>query len=265
MMRIHRVGFENRDKYNQALLQFEAFFRYPLGKDYFTINHGDDYFKFFDTLGEPYFFIAKESDEIIGVCVAVLRTIDIPPQEKVWYLCDTKVHPNYQGHGVVQKIFKYAFPGCWKISKTVYAITMDRAGSFPNKMASFAGRIPHLNIKFKGTLEFYLLEIGHNGSRHFVEKNKHRFTSLDGIKNLVLESSGQPVRWMHYAQPHSSPTLWSNKPMGDDNGVKFMVCCPQDSEQSVYFQEMGLQAVSTASIIANFDPSSWDFVKSCDI
>ena len=51
-----------------ALKNFEAEFRYPLGRDrWFTISHGEDYTRFFRAIGEARCFIACRDARVIGV------------------------------------------------------------------------------------------------------------------------------------------------------------------------------------------------------
>ena len=51
-----------------ALKNFEAQFRYPLGRDrWFTISHGEDYTRFFRAIGEARCFIARRDAGVIGV------------------------------------------------------------------------------------------------------------------------------------------------------------------------------------------------------
>lgn len=258
MIQIQSIDFDNRDKYNQALLDFETLFKYPFGVDHFQIDHGKNYFKFFDFLGEPYFFVATENNEIRAICVAVLKSTNVPNYQKVWYLCDLKVHPDYQGQSIAQKILHYSFTRCSQISKKVYGVSMNADSGF-NKMINFAQRFSYLGIKFQQTLEFYLLDREKKEAKKFIESNENKFISLTGIKDLVLESSGKPLRFVHYVgsfQPLA--TKWDHK-------MKFMICCSQNSKLSSNFKNQKIYPVTTASVLANFEVNCWDFIKSCDI
>jgi hypothetical protein len=259
MIQIHDIDFKSRDKYNKVLLDFENLFKYPFGNDYFKINHGENYFKFFDLLGEPCFFIAKEDNKVLAICVAILKTVNLDPYEKVWYLCDLKVHPHYQGRFIVQKILNYAHLRCSKTSNKVYGISMNQATSYSNKFINYAQRLPYLNIKFQEILEFYLLDKHQKESNEFIKSNKNRFVSLTGIKDLILESSGKPLSFMHYvASSHHTVTLLEDE-------MKFMVCCPKNSKLSNIFKDLNIYPITTASILANFESNSWDLINSSEI
>lgn len=47
MIKIIEIDTSTVSKYSDQLQEFEQNFRYPLGNDYFAIDHGNDYFAFF--------------------------------------------------------------------------------------------------------------------------------------------------------------------------------------------------------------------------
>jgi hypothetical protein len=51
MMRIVTIERGERAPYAERVVQLEAGASYPLGDDRFTLDHGEDYFAFFDRLG----------------------------------------------------------------------------------------------------------------------------------------------------------------------------------------------------------------------
>lgn len=253
MIAVQQINLANRAYYNDALLNFEKLFRYPLGDDYFTIDHGADYFKFFDLLGTPYCFIAQEDGVVVGVCMAVLRNVS----EKIWYLCDFKVHQNYQGRFIAHKILKHVFATCSAISKKVYAISMNNNSSLNNRIVEFAKRIPYLRIELQAILDFYLLDKSNPDALKFIKTNQ--FISLTGIKDLVLASSGKLLNFMHCVGQPACNTIEA------DMRKELMVCCVQSSQLANDFKKWRLRPMASASVIANFTPLNWDFIKSCDI
>ena len=90
-----RLDRKNRSQYENSIAELEKIASYPLGEDRFTIDHGSDYFAFFDRLGETVFHIYLDGPKVVALGAAVLRTIPNTDgkEQKVWYLCDLKVHP----------------------------------------------------------------------------------------------------------------------------------------------------------------------------
>ena len=256
MINIHEISFDERLKYNNALLEFEKLFEYPFGEDFFVIDHGLDYFKFFDNLGDPHFFIAEEDGQIIGISVSVLQELLVNKIGKVWYLCDLKIHPKYRGRFIVQKILKYAFFKYFEVSKKVYGVIMNGSN---NRVLKFNQKLPYLNLKFQTTVEFYLLDNSKDESKNFIKNNEYQFLSYRGIKDLILKSSNNRLDFVHYTLK-----VQKEKPL-TNNQTKFMFCCEKNSELSKYFKNIDLLPSSDATVVANFELDSWDFIKSSDI
>lgn len=85
---------------SQALAEFEAQFRYPLGPGRsFRISHGRDYVTFFQAMGEARVFVAERGGIVLGTLAAIVRTLRFPDGEtrRVAYLCDLKVTPQARG------------------------------------------------------------------------------------------------------------------------------------------------------------------------
>lgn len=68
--------------------------KYPLGNDQFEIDHGPEYFKFFERLGEIYFSVVvdENSSKIAAVVCGVLRNFPAKKKQKLraWYFCNLK-------------------------------------------------------------------------------------------------------------------------------------------------------------------------------
>ena len=265
---VQDIPFEKRQDYNQTLLDFESLFSYPLGMDHFRIDHGDNYFKFFNTLGQAQFCVALENQSVIGVCVAVLKDIGSSSVGKVWYLCDLKVHPLHQRKSIASSMLNHLFLKYSKVSSKIYAVSMNSANSSVNNITSVARQVPSVDIKIQGTLEFYLLSQGDKKSSEFIDENKQKFISLAGVKDLILNSTGMPLKFVHYmgaaASPQERPFFEPDQEIKDKQ-LQFMVCCPPASKLSKAFKSWGLQPMATGSVVANFQHPSWDFIKSCDI
>ena len=105
---------------------------------------------------------------------------------------------------------------------------------------------PHLDIDLLATLGFYLLDFTKSESQLFVKENYKNFRLSSGIKDLILESSGEKLEFIHY-------TNNSCKESGEINtNMKFMTCCPENSKLSRYFQENEIVQTASSSVIGNF-------------
>ena len=98
-MRFHRLTFQERQLFQPGIVAIEKIATYPLGDDFFKIDHGVDYFAFFDRLGKLNYYIMCDGEHVAAVGAGVLRQVPYlqgkSPQE-AWYLCDLKVHPHDQ-------------------------------------------------------------------------------------------------------------------------------------------------------------------------
>lgn len=97
----------SREFYSTELQNFEKKFTYALGDEWFNIIHGaketEDYFSFFEQMGDVHYFIACYNEKIVGAACAILRNGD---EGKYWYLCDVKVLKKFRGKGILEKIFR---------------------------------------------------------------------------------------------------------------------------------------------------------------
>lgn len=262
MLKIKEISLQEREYYNKYLLNFEKSFSYPLGSDRFRIKHGSYYFTFFDRIGDAKFLIAEHDKQIVAICAAVLRklTIDSNKDPKfVWYICDLKVHPDYQNLSIVQSILRYGYKKYSKISTSCYGVSMN-SNTVSNRMVNFASRIPLLKLSAKQQLNFYLLSKSQGAyAQRFILRNS--FISLANIKDLILASTKQPLEFMHFTNSINIKTAQ----ILVKNNISYMVCWVDSSVSDLEFKKNGLQPVATATIIANFTPDNWDFIKTHEI
>ena len=86
----------------ERIATFEKSIRYPYGRDFFSIDHGEDYLAFFNRLGKPHYLVAGQDEKPAAMACGVLRNLD---GTKVWYLGDLKVDPAYRGRRLPAKLF----------------------------------------------------------------------------------------------------------------------------------------------------------------
>jgi len=87
----------------RALCDFERQFQYPLGQDWFRICHGEDYSRFYQSLGLASHVVVQDDSGIVAVCGAVIRELYEPAQglRKVLYLGDLKIAAHARGGRVL--------------------------------------------------------------------------------------------------------------------------------------------------------------------
>lgn len=124
MIKIKKIDLTNnisRKQYSSRLQQFENEFNYPLGEKTFYIQHGgdlnNDYFTFFEQMGDVHYLVAEQNNIVVGAGCAVLREIN---NEKVWYLCDFKINKDYRGKKILERMtLKYFIPFYIKSKKMI--------------------------------------------------------------------------------------------------------------------------------------------------
>ncbi len=118
-----------------ALEEFEAPFRYPLGKAAsFSISHGRDYITFFAAIGEATLIIAEHQGRILGTLAAAIRPLQLPDgsTRHTAYLGDLKIAPTSRGSMVLGRILETMHAHLANVGITsAYSVVMDGTGSIP--------------------------------------------------------------------------------------------------------------------------------------
>jgi len=263
-MTIIEITENLRQVYNNRLRDFERDFRYPLGKDSFFIDHGINYFEFFDLLGTPYIYIAEEDCKIMAVAIIVLRNIDIYDngvKENVWYICDLKIHPSYRGKFFIQHFIEVVYKKYSHLSSKIYGISMNVAQG-ENKLINLASRLTNLDLKLSGELNFYLLHKTQLNSvkQILIDKyNTINFVSLRGKKDLILTSTNNALNVVHFSSRKSEEKFFA------ESADKYMFCFPTNEDINVQFAKLDLVPLATASIISNIKNCNWNVILTSEI
>lgn len=267
-MGLIRIRRNNLHLYQRRLSGLEKLASYPIGDDRFQIDHGDDYLRFFDRLGEVYYYASLERGQLIAVGAVILRRVPFRQGGKprrCWYGADVKVHPDHRGQrlliaGANRKFIPHALR-CLR----GYAITMNPADGRPNRVVKIAQRFRWLPITISGILQLYSLDadqmraveplvIDHRGPVSYL--------SLGGIKDIVLESTGQPMPLLHV---QFGPCAERGQPTPEP-GSTHMFCARKGDPLARAMEQRGFEPSATATIVSSgMADSDFRFVLTSDI
>ena len=258
----------NRDLFQDKLKNFEKLFSYPFGQDNFTIDHGENYFAFFERLGKADFFLALLEENIVAAVAVVIREVPFKKGgklEEIAYLCDLKVHPEYRGKFLIQQLLSFA-KGCQTFPNKVYAVSMDSKPFGFNRLLNITKRLPDISLALADHLCFYLLTVEELKK---VEDLMHsyfgqfKFSSLTGIKDLILKSTGKPLSFLHFLPETASDSTVINEPQ---IGFQHMCCFPSGHPIIKQLAGREIRSFATASILQhNVSTNDWHFITTSDI
>jgi hypothetical protein len=233
---IKKISPAERSAFQSRLRELEHSFIYPYGSDCFRIDHGKDYFRFFDRLGELTYYVVTSNGTLCGVAAAILR--DMPygregRKSSAWYLCDLKVHPDFRGHKLTMKIFRKGLLASLLKSRRGFAVTMNSVG--PNRIVKMMENAPFTPLGFHSNLDFFTMSAEETArARTTIESERGplSFLTLQGVKDLVLSSTSKPLPLSHIqfgpmAQKGSSDPIPNHQhmiaaPQGDLLGKKLI-------------------------------------------
>lgn len=259
-MKYVRITPRNRSLYQERLAALEKKARYPLGQDTFTLDHGRDYFAFFDRLGHVEYRAALDGDRVVAVGCGILRRVP----KRVWYLGDLKVDPAYRGQRIPLRMLSRAFLLNYLRCPRGYAISMNPP-SGENRVVRLLQKFRWARLSVPAFLEIYSLDDARMRQLAPLVA-EHRgpisYLSLAGKKDLILGSTGKPLPILHvqwgpcgekgYAEPR--------------DGHGHMLCAPAGDALANALAERGVAPTATASILQHrMRWSDWRFVLTSDI
>ena len=265
-LRVALVRAEDRHNLSDQIRELESHANYPFGEDSFHIDHGTDYFKFFDRLGMVYYYCVFDRERIVAVGAGILRSVpegNSSRQRKVWYLCDLKVHPEYRGKHLPLLIFRKALIPSLILSRRCYAVTMNSVG--PSRVAGIFSRARFAALSTRGILNIYSLShddiIKH---RSLIESHRGpvSFLQLSGIKDLVMSKTTLPIPLAHI---QFGPLGVSGR-ADPIHGNSHMIASPVNDPLAIDLAKAGVVIDATATILHyRMAATDFKFILTSDI
>lgn len=267
-MRFHRITSQERQLFQPGIVAIEKSATYPLGNDFFQIDHGIDYFAFFDRLGKVNYYVMCDGKDVAAVGAGVLR--QIPYQQgklpkTAWYLCDLKVHPNYQRRNFSLRILRHAIDDAISECASGYMISMNPGDGSTNRLVQILERYSLVKFTTSTQLGIYSLDAATmNSIAPLIKENRGNisYLSLQGIKDLRLRSTGNTLPLIHVQWGASV-----NKGMPEVmTGYTHMFCIPSNDKFAKTLAQKEIFPNATASVVSHgMDSSDWRFILTSDI
>lgn len=265
---VRELNPEEWSLFGDRVADLERGVSYPLGEDRFELDHGDDYFAFFQRLGRLSYFVVLDGDRVVAVAAAILRQVPRgsgATAESVWYLCDLKVHRDYRGRRVPWRMFLHGFPRKYPLCRRGYGISMNPAGGVENPVVRLVGRFSLAPISVAAILNLYSLDA--DAMTAFAPALEQAvgplsYLSHQGRKDIVLHSTGEPLPLLHVQfGPCAEAGLASPQP-----GHEHMFCLPQNDPLEAALAAAGHQPDTSMSVLHHrMRDWDWRFVLTSDI
>lgn len=129
---------------DRALERFEQQFQYPLSADQsFRISHGDDYQRFYRSLGAATCVSAWEEQAIVGVCAAAVRDVQMPTSglRRALYIGDLKIAAPARGRRTLWRL-AHAIRARHNDIEAAYGVVMNGTAAAPPAYTGRAGVPP---------------------------------------------------------------------------------------------------------------------------
>lgn len=271
-MSIECLGPKTRLQFQSQIASLEQFASYPWGDDFFKIDHGNDYFAFFDRLGEVNYYVAlNDQQQVTGVGAGILRSVRYhvtDPPQLTWYLCDLKVHLQYQNQRLSLRLLRHAIAMGQPKCDRGYSISMDPAPGQPSPWIRILEKLTILPFRYSCALNLYsldadsLTEILPNLQK---THGKIGYRSLQGKKDLRLQKTKSLIPLLHLE--------WGEALMDDENlswdpipGYLHLLCTPAGSPIDQHLSDQSIVPSGTASVVSRgMEDCDWNFIMTSEI
>jgi GNAT superfamily N-acetyltransferase len=269
--------YKERSQFQDRIAALEKISTYPLGDDFFQIDHGDDYFAFFDRLGDVNYYVAIIDTQVVAVGAGVLQLIadcHNDPGKLSWYLCDLKVHPMYQNHRISVRLLEFAITQKIQECNRGYLISMNPGNGTPNRLVKMLTKFPIVSLHLATHLNIYSINIQ---EMQFLEHLliRHRgplgYRSLVGIKDLCLMSTGKKfplihLQWGNRIEQEATADFGATTIGYLSTKITYMFCAPETDELTKELSERGILPTATASIMSHgMENCNWRTITTSDI
>ncbi len=271
--------------YNKYVKEFENRLSewYPLGKDVFRLDHGNNYFTFFRRMGVPFYYAIFDNDELIqGTICFILRKIN---NKFVFYLCDLKFDPLIRHTGLLKELLSRTVPNFIQSTNKFYAVSMNDPKNHNNnnilQMAKHMGKKFGINVESGTILNIYSLDfikissvekliLSCKNKANNTNYKQMSYLSSEGIKDIIVKvnntTSNMNLLHLYYFSSDCENNNFSkyyNKPLRE---YTHMFCTPIDSVLSQKLSEQNILPSSTATVLHyNMSNINWEFIQTCDI
>lgn len=265
---VREVTRDARALYEDRIRALESGVTYPLGDDRFSIDHGRDYFAFFDRLGELHYFAALDGERVVAVGAGILR--DLPDRRgrklaRAWYGCDLKVARDRRGERIPFKMLLPILRTKYPLCRRGYGITMLPPEGSQSQVLRLASRVSILGNAVGANLVLYSLDADAMRSIEPLLRKARgplSYLSLAGTKDIVLESTGQPMPLLHV---QFGPCAQAGVEAPQDGHVH-MFCTPDTDSLFEQMTAAGHQPGAKAAILHHgMRHWDWRFVLTSDI
>lgn len=247
-----RITRKDLPRWQGELEALEQQSLYPLGNDAFRISHGTNYLAFFERMGEVAYYGLADDTGLVAVACGVLRPDGGQGLPRRWYVGDLKVRPDARGQHLPVLLIRRAFLQNYLRCQRGYAIAMNPSdGRVPPAVRSFAWfkwlpnallgsfQLDIFSADSDALLAVWPLLLKHRGPSHLV--------SCAGIKELRLESTGQPLPLLHVRQGGGDrhAAMFS----APQPGHTHMWCAPRGSAFALALLERGMLPSASATVV----------------
>lgn len=264
MLRVKKVDASERESVGPKLRTLEQQALYPLGDDFFQIDHGEDPFAFFDGMGDASTWAAFDGETLAGVATGVLRTL---PSGRAWYACDLKVDAAYRRQGVAKAIALRAVPlELLRCSRGYGVAMLGQSGEAVAK--AWVRSLPDWLIAEGPRLHLYSLsrpQASALTSTIEQHRGRLRFANHFGTKDIVLKSTGAPMQlWHCQFGPLARVGAKDELPRGND--VVIMLCAVKEDSLDQALTDAGLLPSATAQVLhRGMSDETFDWLLTSDI
>lgn len=229
--------------------------------------------------GSVRYCVAADSrtKQIVAAACGILRELPLiqgqPKKTRCWYLCDFKVIPEYRGSWLPFRMLENQFYQCYSTCQVGYGIAMN--SSDPTKLPAMARISNHMSSLISSEISTILYFFSLSKSEmelvsELLSNNRSgiRYRSLQGIKDLVIQSSNAPlplihVEWPLETEPNTEGQIFSTP----QEGYVHMFCVPKDdvllqllTEEPYHFKHS-----ATATVVSSGMESDWKFIQTSEI